>query len=80
MRLLAWLPSYPGILVPSAASLEAGLHLPLFGLVSAVDDRRPGHRARRDALLGGASPWPTTVGEFEELSEDGGATLPGTEK
>lgn len=45
-----------------------------------MDDRRPGHRARRDALLGGASPWPTTVGEFEELSEDGGATLPGTEK
>lgn len=43
-------------------SLEAGSHFLLVGLVFAVDDRGPGHRARRDALLGGASPRPTAVG------------------
>lgn len=31
--------------------LQAGLHSPVVGLLFVVDDRGPGHSARRDAVL-----------------------------
>lgn len=74
---LAQLPGHSG---PSCRPVRVWVTVPVVGLVFAVDDRRPGHSARRDAMLRGASPWPAAVGQLEELREDGGASVPGTEK